>query len=346
MITRRIGSLIRGKATPFQIIAASVLGCALGFMPGFVQAPGLILLFTFLLIVLNANLALAALVGVGAKLLSLALAPVSFAVGRWLLDGPFSGAFQWLINAPVFAWFGFDYYLTTGGLFLGVAIGAAVGLALTMTINGYRRKMASLEQNSERFQRWTAKKSVRFLTWLLVGGNKGRKSYEELLAKRVGNPIRVLGVVFVALVVGVAVLVRQFAAEPILTAVLKSGLERANGATVDLEGVELDFQASRVRVKGLAMADPNALDTDLFRAEAIEADLSARNLLRKRMQLDRVEISGARSGEKRSTPGHLVGPPPEPTPAPEPTGDAKTIDDYLKEARVWKERLAQARRWL
>ncbi|RME91904.1 MAG: hypothetical protein D6766_11005, partial [Verrucomicrobia bacterium] len=37
---------------------------------------------------------------------------------------------------------------------------------------------------------------------------------------------------------------------------------------------------------------------------------------------------------------------PEPEPDPEKPADAKTLDDYLRQAREWKERLAQVRRWL
>ena len=57
MIAKRIAKILRGSATPAQMMMACVLGAALGFMPGFVQSPGLIVVLTLLLIVLNANLA-------------------------------------------------------------------------------------------------------------------------------------------------------------------------------------------------------------------------------------------------------------------------------------------------
>lgn len=346
MITRKLGSIIRGRATPFQLLSACILGSMLGFMPGLLQAPGSILALTGLLVILNANLALAGLVAVGAKLLSLALAPVSFAAGRLLLDGPTTGLFQWLINAPVFALFGFDYYLTTGGLALGALTGLLLGVVVVQVVGRYRRKMAELEQNSERFQQFQTRRSVRFLVWLLAGGGKGKKSYEELLQKRLGNPIRVLGVLLVGLVVVLVILVNQFAAGPILRAGLQGGLERANGATADVEGVELDLKGNRLTIRGLAVADPNALDTDLFRAAQLEADVSARELLRKRLALDRVVVSDASTGEKRAVPGQLVGPAPEPIVEQAKPAEAKTLDDYLRDAQKWKERLAQAREWL
>ena len=56
MITRKVGKLIRGKATPFQLGLACVLGGLIGATPGFSQGPGLYLTLMALLLVLNANL--------------------------------------------------------------------------------------------------------------------------------------------------------------------------------------------------------------------------------------------------------------------------------------------------
>jgi len=347
MLLRRIGFIIRGKATPFQLLAACVLGTALGFMPGWKHAPGLMLLLTLLLIILNANLLLAALVGMGARLLSLAMAPILFSVGRVLLDGPTQGLFAKLINAPLFAWFGFDHYVVTGGLAVGLILGVVSGIVVVKLITAYRRKMTDLEKNSERFKQWASRRWVKFLTFVLVGGGPGKAGvYEQLLKKQVGNPIRGLGVVFVALVVFLFVLLQGFARGPIVSAAVQSSLERVNGATVDLEQADLNLRAGRLTLTGLAMADPNQLDTDLLRAATVEADVSATSLLRKRLQLDRVVVSDAVHGERRATPGRrTTRPPKEPKPEKLPQ-DVKSLEDYLKDAEVWRERLAQARRWI
>ena len=59
MITKKIGKLLRGKATPAQMMLACLLGAVLGFAPGFGQAPGLMVILVLALIVFNANLPLA-----------------------------------------------------------------------------------------------------------------------------------------------------------------------------------------------------------------------------------------------------------------------------------------------
>src|SRR5690606_22627227 len=149
---------------------------------------------------------------------------------------------------------------------------------------------------------------------IFIGGNKGKRTYAELASKKVGNPIRILGVVFAGLVISLLFILQSFFSGPILTAYLRSGLERANGATVDIDNAEVDLKAGRMVVTNLAMADPNALETDLFRAALIEADISAADLLRKRVRFDRIVITDAVSGERRVVRGRLVGRTPEPLP--------------------------------
>ena len=349
MLNRNIGKILRGDATPFQLFTAAFLGTVIAFIPGFAAAPGIFLFFTFLLLILNANLGVAALVGMGAKLLALLLTPISFEVGYFLLDGPTSAFFTKLINAPVFAWFGFERYIATGGLAIGIVLGTVFGLVISRLIGRFRRKMVDVEKNSEKYKNYSQKFWVRALSWLLLGSRHKKKSYEELLSRKFGNPIRTIGLVVVILVIGFGFLLANFASAPVATAVLQSSLESANGATVDLEAVELDLKANQARIRNLAMADPNALDTDLFRADVIDADISASSLLRKRMVIDRVEISNGSHGEKRAEPGKLIRKPvevEEEEKEPLQIPDAKQIEEYIENYKVWKERLRQAREWM
>ena len=88
MLLKRLGSVLRGKATTPQIMMAAILGSLLGFVPGFalagdlgggfMQAPGLILSLFFLVLVLNANLAVFGIALVLAKLVSLIALPLTF----------------------------------------------------------------------------------------------------------------------------------------------------------------------------------------------------------------------------------------------------------------------------
>jgi uncharacterized protein (TIGR03546 family) len=344
MIAKKIAKILRGNATPAQLMIACVLGSALGFMPGFAQAPGLIVLLTLLLIVLNGNLAVAAMVAVVAKIVSLLIMPLSFGVGRVLLDGPAQGLFKAAVNAPVLALFGLEYYTTTGGLLVGLALGTVAGLVVISLVRKTRTTMASLEEGSEGYRQWMAKWWVRLLLSVFVGRG-AKESYTSLLERR-GKAIRPVGVVFCVLVIILLVVVQMFFAGPVVASALQRGLERVNGATVDLEAADVDLAQGRMTLTGLAMADQSALDFDVFRAAAIEADVSAASLLRKRLKLDRVEIRDAEHGARRATPGWLVGDRPTPVKPVEPKPGEKTLDDYVRDARQWQQRLVQVRRWI
>jgi uncharacterized protein (TIGR03546 family) len=343
MLTRKLGKLIRGKVTPAQIAMACILGAMLGFVPSLRTSPGLVLTLTLLLIVLNANLLVAGFVGGLAKLLSLLIMPIQFEAGRLILDGPLSGLMRSIINAPVLAWFGFEHYATTGGVLLGFIAGLLAAAALVTAITNLRRRLAKLEAGSERYQKITGRKWAKGLIWIFFGGQK--KSYEELAAKRIGLPIRPMGVIAAILVIGLVWVGAMFFSEPLVTAALTSGLQRANGATVDVGSASVDFSESRLLVTSLAMADPEALDTDLFRASRLEGKLSNADLLRKRLAIDLLVAADASTGAQRKTPGVLVGPRKKPPPPKRP-GEGKTIEEYLAEAEKWKDRLQQARRWL
>lgn len=345
MLTRKLAKIIRGKVTPLQLTFACTLGALIGFTPGLTQGPGLLLLLLALLVVLNANLWIATLAAGLSTLLSLLVMPAQFEAGRLLLDGPTSGLFRSLINTPVVAWFGLDYYTVTGGLLLGLVVGLALSFVVVRAVTGTRRKLANMEQSSAIAERLSRSRPARVLLWILVGG-KGKESFERLSQRKIGNPIRPVGVALVVLAGVLGGVVWVFAQEPIVTSVLKNGLEQANGATVDLDAADLDLGTGTLRVSGLAVADPERLSTDLLRADQLSADLGTRDLLTRRFAFDLIEVTQASSGETRATPGRLVRPRPEPAEPPAGEGEAKTIEEYLAEAEAWKQRLAQAREWL
>ena len=344
MIAKKIAKILRGNATPAQLMMACVLGSALGFMPGFAQSPGLIILLVLLLVVLNANLALAAMATAVTKILSLIILPLSFDLGHVLLDGPTQPFFKAMINAPVLALFGFEYYASTGGLLLGILFGVIAGALVIKTVQSIRTKIAQLEEGSEGYRQLMAKWWVKLLILMFVGRGS-KESYAALVEKK-GKVIRPVGVVFSVLVVMLLVVTQMFFAGPFITSALQRGLEQANGATVDLAEADIDLADGRMTITGLAMADPNALDHDIFRAATISADVSATSLLRKQLKLDRVVIADAAHGAKRATPGRLVGNKPAPIRNVETQEGEKTLEDYLQDPKRWQERLTQIRSWL
>ncbi len=347
---RKLAKLLRGEATPFQLFMACLLGGMLAYIPSPLNAPALFISIIFLLIILNANLFLSALVGGIVKLIALASAPFAFEFGKYLIDGPLQPQFRTFINSPFFAYFGFDYYVIPGGLILGAGFGIVFGWLMLKLILGFRKKIAGLEENSEKYKEWIEKRWVKFTTKLVFGGRNPKKSYNDILQKKIGNPIRILGVVFVALFALVVYASNQLLTRSIVSAVVQDSLERVNGATVDLEYADINWKSGKVEIVNLAMADPEKLTTDLLRTEKVEADLNIQELLRKHVVVDKMTLRGATHGQKRTRPAGLIRKEPWITPPDidpyKDAADVDKIDEYIDKYEVWRERLAQFREWL
>ncbi len=337
---RKIGKTLRGSAKPYQVVCAAVLGGLIGFAPPLLHGPLYLAAVLILLAVLNANLFVATVSAGACKLLSYLLLPVSFQLGLLLLDGPTRPLFVWLINAPVTALMGFDYYTTAGGMGLGIAIGAVFGVALVKLLRTFRKQMARLEAGSEKYHAWAGKGWVRALSWVFFGG-RAKQSYAELMEqKKLGNPVRPLGIVFAVLLVAFLWVVQQFGSGPIVAWALQDGLQRFTGATVDVDDAQIDLAAGKLTVGRLAVADPNALGTDMLRAERLTADISSADLLRKRVTLDAVVVDDAQAGVPRQFPGRRVGgPAPDPPPSEE---EGRTLEEWFQTAQVWRDRLETA----
>ena len=116
LVIRKFGSLLRGKATPFQIYSACLIGSIVGFLPNKAQCLGLYVLFFGIVLILNANLFITAFLIPVLKLLSYLLVPACVQIGFTLLNGSFGDLIKPLINMPFIAWFGLEYYVTIGCL--------------------------------------------------------------------------------------------------------------------------------------------------------------------------------------------------------------------------------------
>jgi len=264
MLSRDIGAMLRGEATTAQMFGAAILGSLLGFIPGFSNGAGLFVLLVALLVLLNVSLPFALLIFALAKLISLLLLPASFHLGRAIVDGPLQPLFRWAVNAPVLALMGFEHYATTGGLVFGLLFGLVVGWLAARTIAQLRRVLAGLTSDSAGYRAAVSKPWTRVLGFVLLGAHD--LNWSQPPAKK-RKPIRLLGLIVVVLLAGVLVAAHEFLTSRFLTGLVRQGLESANGATVDLSGASLDLAAGKLTLSGLALADPAALDHDLFRAD-------------------------------------------------------------------------------
>jgi uncharacterized protein (TIGR03546 family) len=343
LFTRKFGKLLLGKATPAQLMLASVLGAMTGFVPSFSTSWGLILALTLAIIILNANFFLAITVASLCKLLSLAAMPLSYLIGQVLLDSGLGAIFKPMINAPILAFFGLEYYVTTGGLVVSAVVGVGVGVGIVRGVKAIRAKLVNMDENSEAFKKWSQKRWVKILIWLVFGGKI--TGMEERFDKK-GKVIRPLGVVLALLIVGLTYVMSLFLDDAIVRSQIASQLQSLNGATVNIKSATLSFSSGEMTLEGLEIADPDNLEYNRFQADKLSVKLDTYDLLRGRLVLDLVESDASKTGVKRTRPAvrnkdaHKFASPEQPE------DEEGMLDEYIKSPEKIYEKLQSAKEWL
>ena len=179
------------------------------------------------------------------------------------------------------------------------------------------------------------------------------KSSKEGLGAALNKPVPLFrwkeGLIAASLIAVLAAGLWQWAKSD-LKGALVPVLERANGATVDVDGLSLNVWTGTLDVTGLEVADASNLSVNLLSASELKIAMSTTALLSKQVVVTEVSAREARSGMPRSEPGQLVGP----LVASEVLGvgaavsspTAEDLGGYVNEAEQWLDRLKQAQSWL
>lgn len=315
MIIRKFGSLLRGKATPFQIYSACLIGSMVGFLPAKSQCLGLYVLFFGIVLILNANLFITAFLIGTLKILSFLMVGACVQIGFTLLNSEMGDSIKPLINMPFIAWFGLEYYVTIGCLLFGLLSGIVIGTIAVTVISKFRKTMAALENDSEKYQKWMEKKWVKILIWLLMGKDKGKKlTYEDLLKKRVGNPIRILGVIIVICGIALGWFLSKNYTNDVIKWQLTELLGSMNGATVDIENVDASLSKGKLNIAKIAFADPENLMRNRFELNELTMDLDVSSILKKKFHVEQLVLGKISSNTERKIKADLIVAP-EPPPA-------------------------------
>jgi len=355
MKLRKFGNILLGDATSAQLFLSALLGIIIGFTPSFLHAPLLMCVAILLVLILRVNIAYVVILAALSKAISFLLIPITFWLGTILLDGFLQPLFKWMINAPVLAFAGFQYYMVTGGLLLGIILGIIVGYLIARFFKTLRHKMAALQGQSEKYQRYTQKWWLKLISWTLLGQSIHKVDWTTISNKKLKHPFRLSGVIVVIVFIILAVVFQTALQSRLFKQVLISQLEKVNGATVNLAKADINLAKGTVVVEGLAMTDPNHLDRNLFYAETVALNIDMAKLLSKKMVINDITIHQAQSGNQRQHPGVLIAPKPfaakasaasqKTTTAP-PTQAASPVTKYVSAWQKWQPRLLQAKRFL
>ena len=341
MAVGSIRKLLKGGLSPAHVWSSVVLGVLLGMISDYAASVGLVAVLVLCSLLIRVNAGLFALAVIISKTFLLLSLPWLFDLGQAALHGSMGVVLLKLSQLPLLAWFGFERYATVGALFVGVPLSLLAAFVVNRSIQTMRQAGASLDSNPK-FDAFAQSLVGRVSLNLMLG-----KSAKDGLGAALNNPVPLLrwkeGIVAALLIAIVATGVWQWAKSDLKSAVMPV-LERANGATVDVDGLSLNLWTGTLDVTGLALADPSNLSANSFAATELRISVSSLALLSKRIVVNEVSTADATYGMARETPGQLVGPLIKPPAISAPS--AEDLGGYVNEAEQWLDRLKQAQNWL
>ncbi|WP_116963876.1 DUF2062 domain-containing protein [Fastidiosibacter lacustris] len=299
-ILKKLIKIVTGQSNPMQLFLAVLFGGMIGFLPGFSYAPLLYIIVIGLLILLNVNLVVAAIIYAVARLLSFTLEVVSYHVGVFVLDGFLQGILKWMINTPVFAYAGFDYYLVTGSFVLALILGLIFGYLITKLVSLVKAKMAIMQTEETLYDNIVNKRLIKMISWIIFGQSVHKIDWVKLRNRRLKHPFRILGVIIIAVVIVFIFVLSGLLQSQMLKNILVSELTRINGATVEIDTFKLDMFNGKLNITGLEIADPKDLNQNRFYAKTLTMQVNVSELLTKRLTLSNVVINDVLTNQPRT----------------------------------------------
>ena len=342
-LIRKIGRFIRGGAAPLLILIACLLGFLIGMTPGFNMT---LVIGILLVVLLNVSMGLVLLSAALGKIASLALAPITFRVGYFVIhDIGLAGFFRAAGDTPAVALMDLHVYCLTGGLIVGAVIGGAYGVLMAAAVAKVRRGLLAIKEGSQAVANVLSFGLVRFLLRFLFGGKKS-------LAEAIGQRPRLLrksGLIVTAAIALLVVGGSFLLTDRLVAGAIAEGIGRANGAQVDIDRAHLSVRAGRLSIEGLQVTDPDKPTHNVVQVDRLSGDVSLADLLAGRLVIDRLAVSGVKNDTPRDRPGRILPRWKPKTPESGPGAGQDILFDYFEHPEKYEkylEYLRKLRRYL
>ncbi len=341
-IIRKIGKMLRGGAGKKEIFLGALCGVLIGFNP----VAGLTLTLAILItLLLNANVGFTLLGVLLGKTLGLALAPLTFHTGYFIIHNMgLEGLFTILANAPVTALMKLNVYSMIGSLPFAIIIGIAFGKFMYTTVTKIREQMIKVEAH-EKAGKIVHNKLAKLLMWIVFG--KQKVSTADVLVKK--SPLlRKSGLILIGSALLIGIILEFFLLDLCVKKGLQASISAETGAEVNLEKAHLSLIGGKLELKNLQVTDPDKLTHNLIQIDTLTADISMADLLRSSYTIDRLAGSTLQCDVLRDHPGKLLVKA-DPKPVEDKTKEAsegKSLDDYFTQAQDWKKYGDKAHKYL
>jgi len=296
---RKLVALFRGQISPVLAGIAVGLGFCFGLIPGFSGIHALILI---VLVLLNVPVGLFLLLAGLGKSLCLLMAPILYHIGLYIQDHV-----TWLLQIlgmiPVIGLTNFNRPAVAGAVVGGPVCGIILGVIVGYMILGFRKTWYKLENNSEKFANWQSKRYVKIMDRILIG-KRAKDAKTALETKAVY--LRKAGAVLAVMILVICITLIIFVKDTMVCDRASKALTTINGATVDIESLNLSPATGKVSIAAIGMTDKDNLTQNKVQIGQIAAQANIYDLSVGQLVMDEILVSDVKFDQKRDTPGQIV----------------------------------------
>ncbi len=299
-IARRVARVLRSNLSPSQVAAAFALGIFAGLPP---LGLHIILPITVALL-LRCSFSAFLLSMAAFRLLSLAMAPLAFIIGRWLLDTHrgLDALWRWMFHLPVLAPMGYGRYLLFGSLILSLVLAIPVFFAVRWIVRRYREQFFDWIAGHRLTRRLQAHRGLRAVKRALIGEAAFAtvpppRGLFRFVRKRmlIAIPVIYAGAYLIA-----AAVVPFFAGT-----LMTSTASWIVGTEVSVDAASFSLFSGGLRLQQFTIRDAANPSENLIEIPEVTLDAGMMALLEKRVVFDRVSISDAALHVVREADGTL-----------------------------------------
>lgn len=298
---RKVLKILKSSLSPNQIAFSFALGLFAGLPP-----MGLHVIIPTTLALLVRCSFRAFLLSMGLfKLISLAVAPGSYAIGRFLLDANrgLDGLWRVLFHLPVVAPMGYGRYLLFGSIVLSLIMAIPVFLIIRILVIKYRSSFTDWVSGWKISKKVRDKSGMGLLRWLLAGGeakyDKGKAPWGPFRFVR-KKMLIVLPVVYAICYLLAAVIVPFFAGR-----IATSAASFVVGGAVVVEDSSFSLFTGSLDLTGISVQDPKKPQENILEIPSLTLDAGMLPLLEKRVVFNVVVIKEASLHVEREPDGTL-----------------------------------------
>lgn len=278
-LVRKIFKILKSDLTPNQIGVGFCLGIFMGIAPLGLHSGLLISLALLFRCSFSSFLLAFALF----KLLSILSAPLSYTVGRTILE-------QWtflhplwqaLFHWPVIAPMGYNRYLLFGSYAIAFLISIPVFFIIRVLIIKYRTSFVGLVESWPLYQRWKKRRLFKLLRWLVGGGEaKFKRARKRPHLFRYIRKEMLIGLPLLCLI---AYLLAGIIVPFLATGIVTRASSAVVGSEVSVEDTSFNLFTGRLTLQNLTVQNPERTGENVMQIPEMAIDVGMLPLLEARL---------------------------------------------------------------